>query len=111
MQTHLHLQPNSERDGLFHPAVSGWLRSRFGQPTEVQERAWTVTAEHRNALIAAPTGSGKTTFLQILSAPQVVRFIVMRQQFGDRIRTLRGGGGPGRGRQGGRRPGPLPLGR
>ena len=50
-------------------------------------------------------------FLQILSAPQVVRFIVMRQQLGDRIRTLRGGGGPGRGRQGGRRPGPLPLGR
>ena len=50
-------------------------------------------------------------FLQILSAPQVVRFIVMRQQFGDRIRTLRGGGGPGRGRQGGRSPGPLPLGR
>ena len=50
-------------------------------------------------------------FLQILSASQVVRFIVMRQQFGDRIRTLRGGGGPGRGRQGGRRPGPLPLGR
>ena len=50
-------------------------------------------------------------FLQILSAPQVVRFIVMRQQLGDRIRTLRGGGGPGRGRQGGRRPGRLPLGR
>ena len=50
-------------------------------------------------------------FLQILSASQVVRFIVMRQQFGDRIRTLRGGGGPGRRRQGGRRPGPLPLGR
>ena len=50
-------------------------------------------------------------FLQILSASQVVRFIVMRQLFGDRIRTLRGGGGPGRGQQGGRRPGPLPLGR
>ena len=49
-------------------------------------------------------------FLQILSAPQVVRFIVMRQQFGDRIRRLRGGGGPGRGRPGGR-PGPPPLGR
>jgi hypothetical protein len=47
-------------------------------------------------------------FLQILSAPQVVRFIVMRQQFGDRIRRLRGGGG--RGRPGGR-PGPPPLGR
>ena len=49
-------------------------------------------------------------FLQILSAPQVVRFIVMRQQFGDRIRRLRGGGGPGRGRPAGR-PGPPPLGR
>ena len=48
--------------------------------------------------------------LQTLSAPQVVRFIVMRQQLGDRIRTLRGGGGPGRGRQGGRRPGLLPPG-
>ena len=49
------------------------------------------------------------SFLQILSAPQVVRFILMRQQFGDRIRTLRGGGGPGRRPQGGRRPGPPPL--
>ncbi len=50
-------------------------------------------------------------FLQILSAPQVVRFIVMRQQFGDRIRQLRGGAGPGRGQQGGRRSGPPPGGR
>ncbi len=51
-------------------------------------------------------------FLQILSAPQVVRFILMRQQFGERIRTLRrGGGGPGRGPQGGRRPGASPFGR
>ena len=47
-------------------------------------------------------------FLQILSAPQVVRFILMRQQFGERIRTLRGGGGPGRGPQGG--PGRRPRG-
>ena len=44
----------------FHPAVSGWLAERFGQPTEVQTRAWAVTAQHRDALIAAPTGSGKT---------------------------------------------------
>ncbi len=44
-------------------------------------------------------------FLQILSPPQVVRFIVMRQQLGDRIRSLRGGAGPARGSQGGRRPG------
>ncbi len=44
-------------------------------------------------------------FLRILSAPQVVRYIMMRQQLGDRIRTLRGGGG--RGRPGGRGPGQL----
>ncbi len=45
---------------LFHPAVSAWLHARFGQPTDVQTRAWPVTAQHRHALIAAPTGSGKT---------------------------------------------------
>jgi ATP-dependent Lhr-like helicase len=45
---------------LFHPAVSGWLRARFGRATEVQERAWQLTSQHRHALIAAPTGSGKT---------------------------------------------------
>ncbi|MEX0733538.1 MAG: DEAD/DEAH box helicase [Steroidobacteraceae bacterium] len=44
----------------FHPAVAGWFRSRFPEPTEAQRRAWPVTAQHRNALIAAPTGSGKT---------------------------------------------------
>ncbi|MDB5968885.1 MAG: box helicase [Hydrocarboniphaga sp.] len=48
------------REGPFHPAVSGWLKARFGQATEVQQRAWTVTSQHRHALIAAPTGSGKT---------------------------------------------------
>jgi hypothetical protein len=43
--------------------------------------------------------------LEILSPAQVVRFIVMRQQLGDRIRGLRGRGGPPRGPQGGRGPG------
>ncbi len=43
------------------PAVAGWFRSRFpGGPTGAQARAWAVTFQHRNALIAAPTGSGKT---------------------------------------------------
>ncbi len=44
----------------FHPAVAGWFRSRFPEPTQAQARAWAVTSKHRNALIAAPTGSGKT---------------------------------------------------
>ena len=50
----------SESVDLFHPAVAGWLRMRFGRPTEVQSRAWQVTTQRRHALIAAPTGSGKT---------------------------------------------------
>src|SRR3546814_6696795 len=29
-------------------------------PTPVQQQAWQVTARHRNALITAPTSSGKT---------------------------------------------------
>jgi ATP-dependent Lhr-like helicase len=44
----------------FHPAVAGWFRQRFGEPTEAQRRAWPVTAGGGHALVAAPTGSGKT---------------------------------------------------
>jgi len=40
--------------------VSRWLEARFGRPTEVQSRAWAITAQRRHALITAPTGSGKT---------------------------------------------------
>ncbi len=49
--------------------------------------------------------------LGILSAPQVVRYIMMRQQQGDMIQNIRGRGGPGRGRRGGRSPGQLRPGR
>ncbi len=44
----------------FHPAVSGWMLNRYGQPTGVQARTWQVTSRHRHALVTAPTGSGKT---------------------------------------------------
>jgi len=44
----------------FHPAVSGWFRSRFPAPSEAQQRAWPVVAGGGHALVAAPTGSGKT---------------------------------------------------
>ena len=47
--------------------------------------------------------------LQILTAPEVVRYIVMRQQQGDLIRNIRGRGAPGPGRQGGRRQGSSAL--
>src|SRR5437899_7059085 len=63
MQSDFDLGPpavTTRAGALFHPAVSGWLHARFGQPTEVQTRAWTVTSLRRHVLITAPTGSGKT---------------------------------------------------
>src|SRR5436190_9340271 len=51
----------------FHPAIERWFESRFREPTEPQQRAWPVVQAGRNALIAAPTGSGKT-FAAFLAA-------------------------------------------
>ena len=51
----------------FHPAVARWFESRFREPTEPQRRAWPLIQAGRNALIAAPTGSGKT-FAAFLAA-------------------------------------------
>src|SRR4029077_21076945 len=45
----------------------GWFDSRFREPTEPQQRAWPVIQSGRDALIAAPTGSGKT-FAPFLAA-------------------------------------------
>src|SRR4249920_1329686 len=60
-------------DTMFHPAVSGWLRARFGQATEVQTRAWAFTSQRRHALIAAPTGSGKTLAAFLAAINELVR--------------------------------------
>jgi ATP-dependent Lhr-like helicase len=57
----------------FHPAVASWLEGRFGRPTEVQARAWAVTAQRRHALIAAPTGSGKTLAAFLAAIDELVR--------------------------------------
>jgi len=51
----------------FHPAIERWFESRFRDPTEPQQRAWPLIQAGRNALIAAPTGSGKT-FAAFLAA-------------------------------------------
>jgi len=51
----------------FHPAVARWFTERFQAPTEPQRRAWPVIQDGRDALIAAPTGSGKT-FAAFLTA-------------------------------------------
>ncbi|MFC5498243.1 DEAD/DEAH box helicase [Caenimonas terrae] len=57
----------------FHPAVSTWLKGRFGAPTEVQVQAWAVTSQRRHALIAAPTGSGKTLAAFLSAIDELVR--------------------------------------
>jgi ATP-dependent Lhr-like helicase len=51
----------------FHSAVAAWFTARFREPTEPQRRAWPAIQAGRDALIAAPTGSGKT-FAAFLSA-------------------------------------------
>src|SRR5213593_501605 len=51
----------------FHPAIARWFAERFQEPTEPQRRAWPLIQAGRNALIAAPTGSGKT-FAAFLAA-------------------------------------------
>jgi ATP-dependent helicase Lhr and Lhr-like helicase len=71
----------------FHPAVSGWLRQRFGQPTEVQARTWQVTAQHRHALVTAPTGSGKT-LAAFLSAINDLVLEGLRQGLRDEVHVL-----------------------
>jgi ATP-dependent Lhr-like helicase len=46
--------------GLFSPAVAGWFRAAFADPTPAQMQGWPSIASGRHTLIHAPTGSGKT---------------------------------------------------
>lgn len=43
-----------------HPIVSEWFITKFGTPTEPQIAGWPVILSGQDALICAPTGSGKT---------------------------------------------------
>ncbi|MBW9216513.1 ATP-dependent helicase [Mumia sp. zg.B53] len=44
----------------FSPATAAWFRGAFPAPTTAQTGAWDAIADGRNALVVAPTGSGKT---------------------------------------------------
>jgi ATP-dependent helicase Lhr and Lhr-like helicase len=45
---------------LFSPPIAGWFEERFGEPTDVQAKAWPRIAAGEHVLLTAPTGSGKT---------------------------------------------------
>ncbi|MDT0158323.1 ATP-dependent helicase [Microbacterium sp. ARD32] len=44
----------------FTPATQDWFRGAFDAPTAAQAGAWEAISKGRNALVVAPTGSGKT---------------------------------------------------
>ncbi|MBD8869836.1 ATP-dependent helicase [Nocardioides sp. MJB4] len=44
----------------FSEPTRAWFAAAFAAPTPAQEGAWTAIGEGRNALVVAPTGSGKT---------------------------------------------------
>src|SRR5437899_2727294 len=57
----------------FHPAVARWFGARFTAPTEPQRHAWPLIQAGRDALIAAPTGSGKTFAAFLAAIDSLVR--------------------------------------
>ena len=58
----------------FHPAVAGWFSRAFpAGPTAAQVAAWPAIAAGRNALVAAPTGSGKTLTAFLAAIDALVR--------------------------------------
>jgi ATP-dependent Lhr-like helicase len=44
----------------FNPVTEAWFRAVFDEPTAPQRMGWPVIARGENALILAPTGTGKT---------------------------------------------------
>ncbi len=69
----------------FSTARSGletWFTGRFGTPTSIQQIAWPVVSSAEHALIAAPTGSGKSLAAFV---PLFERFIAEGSRAGTRL--------------------------
>ncbi|HEY5627568.1 MAG TPA: DEAD/DEAH box helicase [Nitrospira sp.] len=71
----------------FHPLISEWFRTSVGTPTEVQIEAWPAIQSGRDALIAAPTGSGKT-FAAFLSCIDHLFKQALARELDDRTEVL-----------------------
>src|SRR5580692_6697358 len=50
----------SDPFACFHPVTAEWFKAVFDAPTAPQRLGWPVIARGENALILAPTGTGKT---------------------------------------------------
>ena len=57
----------------FGPATQDWFRGAFSGPTTAQKGAWESVASGRNALVVAPTGSGKTLSAFLFAIDRVFR--------------------------------------
>ena len=55
-------QPAEKTDpfACFHPVTQAWFKAVFDEPTAPQRLGWPAIARGENALILAPTGTGKT---------------------------------------------------
>src|SRR5438046_10478807 len=56
-----------------HPLVRDWFVSRFGTPTEPQQKGWPSILAGQSTLISAPTGSGKTLAAFLACIDRLVR--------------------------------------
>ncbi|OZD31183.1 ATP-dependent helicase [Rhodococcus sp. 06-1477-1B] len=57
----------------FGPATRDWFRGAFSAPTNAQKGAWESVSSGRNALVVAPTGSGKTLSAFLFAIDRVFR--------------------------------------
>ena len=57
----------------FHSLIRDWFRDAFGAPTFAQEAGWPAIRQREDALIAAPTGSGKTLTAFLAGIDDLVR--------------------------------------
>src|SRR5579872_6259502 len=57
----------------FHPLIQKWFEGRYRAPTEAQRLGWAEIQKRNDALIAAPTGSGKTLTSFLTSIDRLLR--------------------------------------
>ena len=71
----------------FHPLIADWFALSVGTPTDVQVQAWPAIQSGHDALIAAPTGSGKT-FAAFLSSIDQLFKQAINCELDDRTKVL-----------------------